>query len=150
MANYVERVALAGAFFFGLQLWEGYRGQRSRDLFFAERASGGSLPSVSLDGALAERRTVVGAAKPILNVKSFSAENLEVRTLQRRGFVRERRGGCTRSEKITPPPPPRAPPAPHFSATPTRAGSSRAAEFEMTPELSKKFSCMCAYMCVKR
>ncbi len=79
MANYVERVALAGAFFFGLQLWEGYRGQRSRDLFFAERAAGGSLPAVSLDGALAERRSVVGAAKPILNVKAFSAENLEVR-----------------------------------------------------------------------
>jgi hypothetical protein len=78
-ANYVERFAVAGAFFFGLQLWEGYRSQRSRDLFFAERAAGGALAALTLEQALVERRSVVGAPTPLLSVKDFGVENLEVR-----------------------------------------------------------------------
>ena len=74
--NYVERVALAGAFFFGLQLWEAFRANRSRDVFFARRA----LPALSWDAAVTERRKIVGAPAQVLSVDNFANENLEVRT----------------------------------------------------------------------
>ncbi len=99
--NYVERVALAGAFFFGLQLWEGFRAQRSRDAFFAERAAGGSLPTLSWDAAVTERRKVVGMASPLLSVDNFSSENLEVSGLPFSALS----GAVPRVQNPPPPPP---------------------------------------------
>ena len=79
MVNYTERVALAGAFFFALQLWEGYRGKRSYDLFMAEREAGlGGNAKVEWTGAISSHRQAVGTMGAILSVDNFSDANLEV------------------------------------------------------------------------
>ena len=81
MVNYTERVAMAGAFFFALQLWEGYRGKRSYDKFMAEREAGiGSDSVLSWTDAVIGRRKTTGTMPAILSVDNFNNANLEVRT----------------------------------------------------------------------
>lgn len=111
MVQYMMRVGMAAGFFLFLNVWERVRARRSHDAYVNEMENGPATPldqvrfelpaaylvfgvpclamGLTLCTALRNFLQLVNAARqkaaasPLLNVKNFSLENLEVRKLQR-------------------------------------------------------------------